>query len=129
VKIILSITIGSLLGTLSRLLINSISLYTLFPIWTVMENIVGSCLLGILTGYVLTKTIPDHLKVGVGVGFCGSFTTMSTFAYDLYLLSHDSILYLFLYFSISLIGGLGASLLGIILGNKWAIRKAGVMRE
>jgi CrcB protein len=129
VKLFLSIAIGSLLGTFSRFQINSISLFTEFPIWTLIENIVGSCLLGILTGFVLTKTIPDYLKMGIGVGFCGSFTTMSAFAYDLYLLSHDSIPYLSLYFSISLIGGLGACLFGILLGTKWAMRKAGVMRE
>jgi CrcB protein len=128
VKLFFSIIIGSLFGTLSRFLINSISLYTDFPLWTLIQNIAGSCLLGILTGYVVTRTIPDYLRVGIGVGFCGSFTTMSAFAYDLYLLSQDSFLYLSLYLTITLLGGLGACLLGIFVGTKWAIRKAGVMR-
>jgi len=49
-----------------------------FPLATLLINIVGSVLLGVLTGLVLFQHVPDGWRVVLGTGFCGGFTTFST---------------------------------------------------
>jgi len=48
------------------------------PYPTLVINVLGSLLLGLLTGLVLFHGAPDALRVAVGTGFCGGFTTFST---------------------------------------------------
>ncbi|PYZ92077.1 chromosome condensation protein CrcB [Salipaludibacillus keqinensis] len=118
---IIAIFIGGIAGTLLRYLINLQTMTLLFPLGTVIENLVGSLLLGILTGWVMVKMIPPLLKEGLGVGFCGGFTTMSTLAADSVLLAGElSMLYSGLYLLISLVGGVTLALFGMIMGQKIA---------
>ncbi len=51
---------------------------TTFPVGTLLINIGGSLLLGVLTGLVLFHGQPDNVLVIVGTGFCGGYTTFST---------------------------------------------------
>ncbi len=55
---------------------------TKFPYSTLFINIAGSFLLGILTGMKLSQGIPEWCWLLLGVGFCGAFTTFSTFGYE-----------------------------------------------
>ena len=48
--------------------------------WTV--NILGSFVLGMLAQYHLSHGISDGLWFFLGVGFCGAFTTFSTFGFE-----------------------------------------------
>lgn len=46
-------------------------------------NIVGSLLLGLFLGLSLKEgLLPLQVRLFVTVGFCGAFTTFSTFAYE-----------------------------------------------
>jgi CrcB protein len=47
-----------------------------WPWGTLLVNVVGSFLLGLLTGLALS----DHALALLGTGFCGGFTTYSAFA-------------------------------------------------
>lgn len=50
-------------------------------IWaTTLVNILGSFLLGALTGYALRTHWPSWLTAGLGIGLLGSFTTLSAIA-------------------------------------------------
>ncbi|WP_413767644.1 fluoride efflux transporter FluC [Rhodococcus pyridinivorans] len=49
---------------------------------TVLINVTGSLLLGLLTGAVLFHDAPAEMLTIVGVGFCGGFTTFSTTSVD-----------------------------------------------
>ena len=49
-----------------------------FPWATMLINITGSLLLGVIVGLVLFHGAPGELQTIVGVGFCGGFTTFST---------------------------------------------------
>ncbi|MCM3785595.1 fluoride efflux transporter CrcB [Neobacillus mesonae] len=61
---------------------HSFAAATSFPWGTWIINISGSLLLGIL--YVLTATgrMPALWWAVLGIGFCGSYTTFSTFGYE-----------------------------------------------
>ena len=49
-----------------------------FPLATLLINVTGSLLLGLLTGLVLYDGVADGWRVVLGTGFCGGFTTFST---------------------------------------------------
>jgi len=53
-----------------------------FPYGTMSINIGGSLLLGILTGLVAHHGAPSSLATIAGTGFCGGFTTWSTFVWE-----------------------------------------------
>lgn len=53
------------------------------PSATLAINISGSFILGVLTGLVLYHGFPATPKIVLGTGFCGGYTTFSTFAYEI----------------------------------------------
>ena len=53
-----------------------------FPWGTLAINVSGSFLLGLLTGLALHHGLPRTARVVLGVGFCGAYTTFSTFAFE-----------------------------------------------
>ncbi len=54
----------------------------LFPLGTVVINVTGSLLLGVLTGLVLFRGAPDEVRVVLGTGFCGGYTTFGTASFE-----------------------------------------------
>lgn len=53
-----------------------------FPWGTLIINILGSFVLGILTGLVLYQHVGVDTKLIIGTGFCGGFTTFSTASFE-----------------------------------------------
>ncbi|MET8850542.1 fluoride efflux transporter CrcB [Amycolatopsis sp. NPDC004625] len=53
-----------------------------FPFGTLTVNIVGSFILGFLSGWLLHGAEPSSVRSLVAVGFCGGLTTFSTFGYE-----------------------------------------------
>ena len=45
-------------------------------------NVSGSFLLGVITGLALYHAFPDTPRVVLGTGFCGAYTTFSTFSVE-----------------------------------------------
>ncbi|MEV0355735.1 fluoride efflux transporter CrcB [Nocardia sp. NPDC050697] len=53
-----------------------------FPVATLVVNVTGSLLLGLLTGLVLYRHATPQLQLVLGVGFCGGYTTFSTASFE-----------------------------------------------
>ena len=54
-----------------------------FPIGTLVVNLIGCFLLGLILGIAETKNwLGDHATLLLGTGFCGGFTTFSTFSVE-----------------------------------------------
>jgi CrcB protein len=53
-----------------------------FPWGTFVVNVSGSLLLGLLTGLSLYHAFPKTPRVVLGTGFCGAYTTFSTFSFE-----------------------------------------------
>lgn len=52
------------------------------PVATVVINVSGSLLLGVLSGLVLWHGAPTTLALVAGAGFCGGYTTFSTTSFE-----------------------------------------------
>lgn len=65
-----------------------------FPVTTLVINVVGSLLIGVLVGFIQTRRPSQTLlRPFVGTGILGGFTTFSTFSVDAQrLLVHDAVL-------------------------------------
>jgi fluoride exporter len=53
-----------------------------FPFGTLAINVVGSFVLGLITGLALHQGLDEHVAAIVGIGFCGGFTTFSTWTWE-----------------------------------------------
>jgi CrcB protein len=53
-----------------------------FPVGTVLINVSGSFTLGLVSGLVLAHAAPDGLRLILGTGFLGGYTTFSTASFE-----------------------------------------------
>lgn len=119
---IVYIALGGILGTLARYLIQGV-LQTragTFPTGTLAINIAGSFLLGFIIRFATgSAVISPELRGGLTVGFCGAFTTMSTFSYEsIRLLGDAEYAYAALYMGGTILGCLAAVIAGMALASK-----------
>jgi fluoride exporter len=116
------ITLGGILGTLARYFLQGV-LQTrggTFPTGTLAINIAGSLLLGFIMRFATGATvISPELRGGLTIGFCGAFTTMSTFSYEsVRLLGDGEYWYAGVYMGGTILGCLAAVVLGTALASK-----------
>ncbi|PLY00506.1 MAG: fluoride efflux transporter CrcB [Desulfuromonas sp.] len=110
------------LGCIARFLVSGWT-YQLFgrglPYGTLMVNVLGSFLLGLLMTLGVRSTLfPPAVRVGMTVGFMGGFTTFSTFSYEtLRLIEDGSVLQAGVNIVLNLVVCLLAALLGVVLGR------------
>ena len=93
-----------------------------FPAGTILINVSGSFVLGFLGALLAQRAVAnaDALRLAIGVGFCGGFTTFSTFEFETHALFEDgawltAVTNIFL----SLFAGLVAVRLGVVAAKSW----------
>jgi CrcB protein len=113
-KILLVIGSGSFLGGIARFLLSrgiQNSVISSFPFGTFWVNIIGCFLIGLIYGLSDRGNLSNNeLRMFLTVGFCGGFTTFSTFSSEnMALLRDGSFLYFSLYAGLSVFLGLLAT--------------------
>ncbi len=82
---VLAVALGGAAGAVGRYalsyLVNQAG-GAVFPWGTLTVNLLGSFLLGFLTGLTAESFVSSRARALLGIGFLGSFTTFSTFAVE-----------------------------------------------
>lgn len=85
-SIYIAIALGGSAGAISRYWVTSTAYLWFgheFSYGTLLVNVLGSLVMGFLTVLLVQRfNVSDEIRLGLMVGFLGSFTTFSTFAMD-----------------------------------------------
>ncbi len=124
------IALGSALGGVSRYLLGGLVQRQTgegFPAGTLVVNITGSFLLGVFLRYGLeTPTLTPEMRAFLTIGFCGGYTTYSTFSYETVALLEDGQWSRAgLYAGASLVLSIIATLLGLLAARGLIAARAG----
>ncbi|MFH9818241.1 fluoride efflux transporter CrcB [Streptomyces sp. NPDC017230] len=91
---------------------------TVFPWGTFSVNVVGSLILGVLTGAALSGAAGHNVQLLLGTGLCGALTTYSTFSYETLRLAESGAKFFAAANVIaSIVAGLGAVFIGLTLAK------------
>ncbi len=86
-----------------------------FPLGTLVINVLGSFILSFVTALALQNRVSEDWRLLIGTGFCGAFTTFSTFELETHaLFSKGANLEMLMYLFGNLILGFLAVFLGIV---------------
>jgi CrcB protein len=114
--------LGSMAGGVSRyglsLATQNVSAFSL-PYGTLLSNLAGCLLIGLLAGFgAKSELLSSELRLLLATGFCGGFTTMSSFIYELgQFLQDKEYFFASTYFAATLAGAAIAFALGLALSG------------
>jgi fluoride exporter len=84
-----------------------------FPYGTLTVNLIGSFILGFMIfGFDEKELINSNVKLFIGIGFCGGFTTFSTFSFETFNLIRDTE---FLFAGLNILANVFLTLLGVYI--------------
>jgi fluoride exporter len=107
---LLFIALGGAAGSVMRYLLQQALNEDRFPFGTLVVNVLGCFLIGILWALTANNLLREQGRLLLATGFCGGFTTFSAFSYEgNRLLADGKIFVFFLYTSASVVAGLMAT--------------------
>lgn len=111
------VALGGAIGAVCRYLLSRLTDIS-FPWGTFAVNIIGSFLIGLLVGFVNKGVLSPEMKSLLVIGFCGGFTTFSTFANEAFtMLKMGEVMLMALYVGLSVVLGIVAVYVGMRLST------------
>ena len=120
----LFVALGGALGAMARFGLNVFLQRDVeFPWGTLSANLIGCFVMGLLAQLIANTAwfndagiIPDQYRLLFAVGFCGSFTTLSTLVLELNtMIEKNELFYSFSYLVSTLVGGFACFYLGVVI--------------
>jgi CrcB protein len=98
-----------------------------FPVGTLVINVTGSFLLGMLYRYAAdSAALTPELRAMLTIGICGGYTTFSTFSYEtVRLLEDGEFARAAVYIALSVVVSIAAVFLGIAAGRELVALRRG----
>ncbi|MDH3984409.1 MAG: fluoride efflux transporter CrcB [Gammaproteobacteria bacterium] len=118
------VAVGGALGAMARFALNVFMQRDVaFPWGTLGANLLGCLILGMIAHLIAHSTwfndsgiIPDQYRLLFAIGFCGSFTTLSTMVMELNtMLQRNELFYSFTYLFGTLVGGFACFYFGFAI--------------
>lgn len=81
-RVVLWVALAGAAGSVLRYLVAGAVNQRSEPWGTVLVNVVGAFLLGVLVGWFGRRSVPEELRTALGVGLLGGFTTFSAWAVE-----------------------------------------------
>lgn len=122
----LYVGVGSMFGGVSRyamsLVTQNVAAFSL-PFGTLISNVAGCLLIGLIAGLGATsQVLSTEMRLLLATGFCGGFTTMSSFVYELGQFIQDKeYFYASSYLVFTMVGAGLAFVIGLLL-SEWMLR-------
>ena len=124
-QLIMAVAAGGAVGSVARFLVTQqmLRVSTEFPLGTLLVNVVGSLLIGLFARIFTGPDASATARAALTIGFCGGFTTFSTFSAELVLLIEQgravrAVFYVFGTTGLALV----ATVTGLTLGAKLTSR-------
>ena len=120
----LFVALGGALGAMARFGLNVFLQRDVeFPWGTLSANLIGCFVMGLVAQLIASTAwfndagiIPDQYRLLFAVGFCGSFTTLSSMVLELNtMIQKNELFYSFSYLVGTLVGGVACFYIGIVL--------------
>ena len=117
----ITIAIGGAIGAVSRygiaqivILINGANAA---PFATIMVNVIGLGLMGVIYGYLSTGgMLAETVRVFIMIGFFGALTTFSSFSMDIRAaIDRGQVVYAMIYAAVSVVGSILAFILAVLM--------------
>lgn len=122
VKTLIIIGAGGFVGSIARYLTSKYiqdNLSFSFPVGTLIVNISGCFILGVIYGLMERgEILSQESRLFLTIGFCGGFTTFSSFAFENVLILRDgNFMQSALYISLSVFAGILLLYIGSIIAK------------
>ena len=122
-KLLWYVALGSAVGGVARVLLGTAVQHRApgaFPVGTFVVNVTGSLLLGFLMRYLMASpTVSAEMRAMVTTGFCGGYTTFSTFSWEtLMLIEAGDYRRATMYATLSVILALAGTALGAVAAGE-----------
>ena len=118
--------LGSMLGGVSRYgmtLVTQNYAVLGIPFGTLISNLAGCLLIGLIAGLAATsQVLSTEMRLLLATGFCGGFTTMSSFVYELGQFIQDKEYFYASSYFVATLAGAGLAFVAGLLISEWMMR-------